>query len=215
MKVNIVIKSMRRVGTNYLATTIDNLDRAGVGASAHLASFGIQDGTGLTLHQNAQRAIARAAAPGADYAMVLEDDLDFVDDFLENALAWVENHPDELMYVLGANYAQIQAAMARGRDFWPYPVTAFYGAQALVWHREDAEELAKWLGPDPSYNGITDHGHDLKLQAWGKHRGATHFIASAPSMVQHIGRQSGIGNRFFQFESFPGHEWVYKRRTAA
>jgi hypothetical protein len=129
--------------------------------------------------------------------------------------AWLEDYvvPEPQMYVLGANYPQIQAAHEQKKTAWAYPVRAFYGAQALVWKREVAAQLAEWLGPDPTYNGIREHGHDLLLQTWGKGQGIEHFIASAPCMVQHIGGESGIGNQFFQFP-WGGRDWRYERRAA-
>jgi hypothetical protein len=213
--VSIAIKTRDRAPRkDFLEETMENLRRAGIHKSAHFDSLFVVDGAERTLHQNAQTCIEVASIrKTAKYTMVLEDDLDFVNDFLENAVAWLEANPGFEMYALGANYAQIVSAVRKGRDYWLYPVGAFYGAQALVWRRETAEQLAKWLGPDPEYNGVRDHGHDLKLQQWGRERGAEFFLASAPSMVQHIGNESGIGNRFFQFESFPGHEWKYERRS--
>jgi hypothetical protein len=150
--------------------------------------------------------------------MVLEDDLDFCDEFLEQVVPWLEDHPDYLMYVLGANYAQIQGIAERGGSGWRYPADVFYGAQALVWRREEAAQLAEWLGPDPFYvNGdgkkVRDHGHDLLLQRWARERKAEYFLASTPCMVQHIGEESGINNRFFQFP-WGGRNWRYERRAA-
>lgn len=166
-----------------------------------------------TLQQNASHTIQVAATvTDCKWVLVLEDDLDFVDDFLRGAVAWLEHH-ERLgadMYAFGANYRQVEDCVARGQAAWKYPARAFYGAQALAWRREVAAELAAWLGPDPHYNGVRNHGHDLLLQRWGLMRGtASYFLASAPSFVQHIGRDSGIGNRFFRFESWPGRGWRY------
>jgi hypothetical protein len=171
----------------------------------------------LTLHQNAARAIRVAAGAGATWAMVLEDDLDFCADFVGSTLRWLRDNAraDRLMYAFGANYAQIALCVLRRQPFWAYPVTAFYGAQACAWRTEDALQLAKWLGPDPTYGGVRDHGHDLLLQRWGKERGLTHFLASAPSFVQHVGSASGIGNRYFGFPTWPGRQWKYRGRKAA
>lgn len=220
---------------NYLGETYKNLERAGVLASSHLAFLKIMDSGSpvqffkdnlplqldarnlfthpRTLQQNAARCIQLASVGTHDFAMVLEDDLDFCDEFLEQVVAWLEDNPHYLMYVLGANYDQIRHIVEKGGSVWHYPVTAFYGAQALVWRREDAAQLAEWLGPDPHRNGTRDHGHDLLLQEWGKSRGVEHFLASAPCMVQHIGVQSGIGNRYFQFP-WGGREWRYAQVTA-
>src|SRR5690606_22110405 len=129
--------------------------------------------------------IAIAAASGARWAMVIEDDIDVCADFLESVETWLEEHAraDRLMYALGANYAQIEFVAAQGGTEWAYPVPAFYGAQALAWAREDAAQLAEWLGPDPSYDGKRDHGHDLLLQRWGATRGLRFFAAAAPCFV--------------------------------
>lgn len=165
-----------------------------------------------TLHQNAARAIRIASQDlDATWCLVLEDDIDVCSNFLESVLSWLESHasPSHRMYAFGANYSQIKSAVEQGDSYWLYPVSAFYGAQSLAWHREDAIHLADWLGDDPSFNGVKNHGHDLLLQKWAQSLDITYFKASAPSFVQHIGRQSGIGNRFFSFDSFPGREWSY------
>jgi hypothetical protein len=169
----------------------------------------------LTLHQNAARAIRVTANAGATWALVLEDDLDFCADFVGSLLRWLRDHTraDRLMYVFGANYSQLKVCMMHGLASWDYPVKAFYGAQACAWRTEDALQLAEWLGPNPSYGGVTDHGHDLLLQKWGKGRGLTYFLAAAPSFVEHVGRASGIGNRYFHFPTWPGRRWTYQGRA--
>lgn len=237
-RVSIALKTKdRSPNRNFALATLENLHRAGAFSSPHFAGLSVVvssrsvgylagavvepalfDVADRTLHQNAQRSIQRASEVDAEWAMVLEDDLDFVDCFLESVVAWLRDQDVCPMYALGANYSQIETAVERGRSSWEYPVGAFYGAQALVWRREDAAQLADWLGPDPFYPGrhgqeVRDHGHDLLLQRWGRERGREYFIASAPSMVQHVGAASGIGNRFFQFQSFPGPGWRYRPRA--
>lgn len=218
---------------NYLADTFGNLARAGVFRSPHLYGLRVYDscvedwamkippGVLLdkpveqrrSLHENAAEAIRYTAAMGADWTLVLEDDLDFCDRFLESTLAWVgqvvAERREYLMYVLGANYSQIVDARRKKKIVWDYPIGSFYGAQALLWRTNVARGLAEWLGPSPSYNGIAGHGHDLLLGRWAKERGETHFAASVPSFVQHIGKESGIGNRSFGFSSWPGRNWSY------
>lgn len=171
----------------------------------------------LTLHQNAARSIHLAAEAGAEWAMVIEDDIDFCADFLGSVLRWVHDveRTGEVfpMYVLGANYAQIEAARMQGHIFWHYPPKAFYGNQALMWRTSVAKKLVEWLGPDPNYNGVRDHGHDLLLGKWGLLQSPACFCASAPSFVQHIGETSGIGNKSFHFPTWPGREWKYESRV--
>jgi len=224
------IKTCPRAGTDYLQQTLTNLQRATHDQTLALA---VTDGRGLTLHQNAAQAIRLGVDLGTPWVLVLEDDLDFCDDFLGSVARWLTDHAEmtgrlsasdnglviepHLMYVFGANYSQIEREMARGRTWWDYPAHAFYGAQALCWRRAVAAELVAWLGSDPYYEGadgqeIRDHGHDLLLQRWGRTKEHTHFLASAPSFVQHVGEVSGIGNRFFRFENWPGRAWRYEGR---
>lgn len=215
--VAITIKTKdRSPAKNYLRQTLDNLARAGVLDSPLLHSYEIvateETDPPRSLQANASRAIQLAAEKDAGWCLVLEDDLDFCDQFLDSLVKWLIDHARKNykgFFALGANYAQITVAAKRGETYWSYPVEAFYGAQALVWRREDAQKCAEWLGSDPVYNGVRNHGHDLLLQQWGKSLGLIYFIASAPSMVQHIGEESGIGNRFFQFGSWPGRDWRY------
>lgn len=234
-QIAVVIKAAMRVanGDAYLKETVENFWRAvPVNDPVHSLQVSWTEGPvgvfgggqfnaaaewvaqRLTLHQNAARAIRLAAHAGAEWALVIEDDIDFCDDFLGSVLRWVhdveatgEKFP---MYVLGANYAQIQAARHAGHIFWHYPCKAFYGNQALLWRADVARQLAAWLGDDPSYNGVRDHGHDLLLQQWGRQsRKVDCFCASVPSFVQHVGEKSGIGNRHFHFPSWPGRDWKY------
>jgi glycosyltransferase involved in cell wall biosynthesis len=95
---------------------------------------------------------------------------------------------------------------------WRYPIEYFYGAQALAFSTEDAQHLAEWLGTDPQYQGKRDRHHDLLLQDWGRELGLTHFAASVPCFVQHVGEESSLGNSVFRFDSWPGHDWRYRGR---
>jgi hypothetical protein len=237
-QIAIAIKAARRAanGDEYLRQTVEALGRSSEKTPELLHSLrvswtegpvGLWNGKAfdaapeweakrLTLHQNAARAIRLVANAGAAWAMVLEDDVDFCDDFLGSVLRWVhdvertgERFP---MYVLGANYAQIEAARMRGYIFWHYPCSAFYGAQALLWRSDVARQLAEWLGPDPAYGQVRDHGHDLLLGKWGTEQETPCFCASVPSFVEHVGVTSGIGNRSFHFPTWPGQKWSYEGR---
>jgi hypothetical protein len=236
--VGLAIKTKDRTPRpNFLAETLQNLQRAGVFVSKHLvrpihvvdSGFSpdpaytyraiqpteqmafVVDAADRTMHQNAARCIRLASGLGADWTMVIEDDIDVCDKFLECAVAWLEDHrdPGPQMYVFGANYVQIREATRRRQSFWSYPVDAFYGAQCCAWRTEDAIALADWLGEDPNYNGDRTHGHDLLLHQWGKVVGLKFFKASAPSFVQHIGAASVLNNEFFTFDSWPGRSWRY------
>lgn len=233
----LIVKTVdRSPRKNFLEETFKNFERAGGFASGLLArpiflvdsgslsldfmsgvielaepgAF-IVDSAKRTMHENAARCLQLAGEARTKWALVIEDDLDFCGAFVESAVAWLEEHETEgpMLYALGANYAQIDSMVGRGLTRWHYPVHAFYGAQACAWRADVAAQLAAWLGPSPTYNGNTMHGHDLLLQHWGKELKLPYFLASAPSFVQHIGNESSIGNRFFSFASWPGRSWRY------
>ncbi len=170
-----------------------------------------------TLHQNAACAIRVAAREErADWVLVLEDDIDVCARFLESVEAWLGDHAVDgpMMYVFGANYAHIQARVQEGKSIWHYPCHAFYGALACAWRRGHAAALAEWLGPDPFYlnkdgGEIRNRGHDLLLARWGKAMGLTHFRASAPCFIQHIGLESGLDNKKIEYGGWSGPSWCY------
>lgn len=222
-------------GPNFLGATIQNLRRAGVFKSPHLGRVWIVDGgssqparflaaAGLgnvmdfayvfdtrprTLQQNAQRAIEVVGGGESKWGMVMEDDIDVIDGFLDRAVEWLETHQlhDPCMYVFGANYTAIQEAWSRRLPVWMYPVDDFYGALCCAWTRGQAAQLAEWLGPDPyivnkeGYE-VRHHGHDLHLARWGKAMGLSHFLCTAPNYVQHIGEHSGLNNRMIRYPGF-------------
>lgn len=126
--------------------------------------------------------------------------------------ASVFNTPDGFPYV--------RHMMAQGHKIAAHNVLGWWAAQAIAWHREDAQELAEWLGPDPYFDdGKEQHrhrGHDLMLQVWGTQlKKAKYFGCSIPSFVQHIGHESNLDQPainhkqpFFQFP-WAGPNWRF------
>lgn len=234
---------------NYLGATLANLERGGVFESERLHSLTLVDSGSpnptkfiegeagelvkhckldipderRNYHRNAVRAITLAANSGADWAMVIEDDINVCSDFLESVVAWLEDHrkSSPMMYVFGANYSQIRAAYRKRQTVWRYPSRSFYGALCCVWSPEDARDLIDWYGPDPCYvheetgKKIHGRGHDLMLGRWGRDRGIGHYMASVPCFIQHIGLESGLGNRKIQYAGWrgPGYSYVNGRQT--
>ena len=167
-----------------------------------------------THNENATRAVEIAVLQHPDYMLMLEDDIDVCDRFLESVVVWLAEHarPDVLLYAFGANYAPIDVLAKQGYTSWKYPIDAFYGAQCYAVARQHLAHLAEWLGRHLLYKGRTPQCHDLLLHDWAKARNphATHFLASAPSFVDHIGRESALDNKYFHFSSWPGPEWTYQ-----
>lgn len=206
------------------------------------ARFHLKDGT---RQQNGARAIRTGAAHAdADWVLKLEDDLDFCDDFIGSVLRWLEKYghaavpmfslaatfatvstsrftPGETLLQDGPSFPYVRAAMARGQEVLAHPARGFWGAQALLWTRPDAQDLADWLGEDPAlFDGKEYHrnrGHDLILQEWVfKHRKCASVAVACPSFVQHIGRTSNLNQPeighvqpFFEFP-WPGREWSFR-----
>jgi hypothetical protein len=269
MKIAVAIETKdRRIsgGTNYIGETLRNLRRTDFWSSPALHSLRIVSGgelddfveaeiepnipTGASLEyilpppictrqQNGARAIRAGAETDADWVVKLEDDLDFIDTFMESLVAWLSDYghahvpmfslaatfqevrqsrfePGESLLLPGPSFPRARAMMARGDAIAAHQVAGYWGAQALVWKRPMAVQLASWLGDDPFlWDGKEQHrerGHDLLLQVWGRSLEAKAFAVAVPSFVQHIGVQSNIHNPFFEFP-FPGRQWLYQRRT--
>lgn len=204
----------------YIATEVTPYVPSGLSSHRLLIDLGVT-GLARTLHQTAALAIRRGAATGAPWMLVLDDDIDVCDQFADAVVAWLEDHatPAQVLYAFGANFPHIQRCVLKGGTLWPYPVGALYGAQALAWSHDDAMQLADWLGPDPSHEPSLDpagdgvrNWHHL-LIGWGRSRDVTHFAASAPSFVDHVGVGSGLNNKFFRFASWLGPGWRYYPRS--
>ena len=118
---------------NYLRTTLDNLERAGVFSTPLLHSFNlfnsyadsqryIYEAIGsrpITVwhpqvgRRRATENAAEALRLGgkyreADWVLFLEDDIDVIKNFLESLQDWLERHKNKsLIFPLGANYEEL------------------------------------------------------------------------------------------------------------
>lgn len=250
---------------NFIGPTLRNFEETGGWSAPHLHSLTIVSGgeredffdteiapyvqtagaafeyvpcpaEGCTRQQNAARAIRAGVRTGAEWVIKLEDDLDFVHDFVEVSARWLDKHqrcapmfvlgssfqrasdsfyevPGETVVGPGTSFPTARRLLAQGVDVVASSVSGFWGAQALAWPHDWAEHLVTWLGDDPFFPGRDgkqhrDRGHDLLLQRWGFTTGARAFATALPSFVQHIGRQSNLNNRFFEF-AWPGRGWRY------
>lgn len=176
--------------------------------------FDIVPGGGRRTHnENANRAAILAHILDADWTLFCEDDIRVCSKFLESAVCWLNEHfdPRWLLYVLGSPYKQVLTEFQRGKTFWEYPIETFYGSQCVAVHRMHLAHMTRWLLRHPLYRGTVSVSHDLNLADWARERSPSekYFLASAPSMVDHVGVESFIGNRAFSFPSFQGENWTY------
>lgn len=240
---------------NYLPTTLENMERAGIFQSQHFHSLHIADSgsppeanwpaaalgdreflhkeitdpvlnlgpkiyvniprTRRTACENAAAALEMGCMTNATWILFCEDDLDFCGDFLESVYNWLEDHVEERfrVYAFGAAYQQVYAAAQNYRNSWEYPIKAFYGTQCFAIRRIDALSLVTYWRSNPLVYGSESPGaYDLMMHGWSEKTfpGLEYFLASAPSFVQHIGRDS-IATEKKETHTFPwpGPLWVY------
>lgn len=227
---------------NYLRTTIKNLRRAKVFESSRLCSFhlligdkkGLEDIVRLECigrqvswadHrllpcENAGRALRFGSLTGADWILFCEDDIDVCCDFIESVSTWLNqfSSSEYRIYSFGAAYDQVSQCVAMGRSAWAYPIDAFYGTQCFAIRPRDAASLGSYIESNPLIGGIHNPGaYDLMFHDWSRlaYPYYTHFLASAPSFVQHIGRQSICTGKdqTHTFDSWPGRDWSYTSKV--
>lgn len=226
---------------NYLGETLSNLERGGLNTSRRLHSLTLVDsgpgsmwaesrarGTMRTsgprvgrrcANTNVAAALDIGAATACRWVLFLEDDIDVCADFFDSVGAWLDEAGclgEYPIYALGANYPQVDEAVAAGLSSWEYLVRQFYGTQALVIDSEYARSIADYLSAH-CYDRTNDGtAYDLLMSDWALRHGFSHFLASCPSFVQHIGRSSSIRPRprTHTFPSWPGRDWSYLNRRA-
>lgn len=239
--VMITVDRTSRGKTDYLLKTLDNLQRSGFFQDPALRSFYACDSGspdswigfrylraaevqvsyapvgGRLACQNAGHALILGGLSGAPWVLFMEDDLDFCADFLGSVGRFLDKYGHDERYRLfafGAAYDQISQAVRNGDDCWPYPIDAFYGTQCFAIRAADAVSLGNYISSNPPISTINNpDAYDLMFHAWAKNLYPGNcFLASAPSFVQHIGRQSICTGKdeTHRFESWPGREWTYQ-----
>lgn len=235
-----VDRSLKGKRTNYLGETLRNLDRAGVFTSPRLRSFTLCDSlsdprmwcseelvfaagriepgnaTSRSACENAGHALICGGLTGAKWVLFLEDDIDVCEDFLGSVGRFLDKYGRGerfRLFAFGAAYDQLKQQRHLGLDYWIYPVNAFYGTQAFAIRAEDAVSLGRYISSNPVVRGVYNpNAYDLMFHDWAKNLYPGNcFLASAPSFVQHIGRESICTGKeeTHQFESWPGREWSY------
>lgn len=159
----------------------------------------------------------KALEHGLSWVLFCEDDLDFCDDFIESVGRWLDDYGKNQLhrlYAFGCAYPQIMQAMDCGVSYWTYSYKSFYGTQCFAIRPDDAISLGTYIASNPIIRGVDNpNAYDLMFHDWMDANYPTSaFLASVPSFVQHIGRQSictGLDNTH-TFDSWPGREWSYK-----
>lgn len=170
----------------------------------------------LTANQAALKALTIGVERKADWIVFLEDDIDVCSRFVESVEDWLADHakPEHNLYAFCAAYQGVREAKNQALGAWLYPIAKFYGTQAVAFRHEDAEKAVVYLSRERQFTEQFG-GFDLALKRWALYcwRYHTHFLASAPSFVQHIGRESSLHlGRFHDYVSWPGPAWSYTRK---
>lgn len=200
-----------------------------VGLSGFLSLH--MDGNRLAC-ENAGYALVTGGKTDTTWTLFCEDDLDLCADFLDSVGRWLDDHgtgPTSDRYrvfTFGTPYPQVQWCAERGLTSWEYPVPNFYGTQCFAARREDALSLGTYLLSNPRVRGIYNpNAYDLMFHDWMANIYPTPddgytdptpylFLASVPSFVQHVGRQSVCTGKDIThtFDSWPGPDWSYKSK---
>lgn len=166
---------------------------------------------------NGATALDAGIATGAPWILFCEDDLDVCAEFLDSVGRWLDEYADPRYHVFpfGAAYPQVREAAQRLQFTWEYPTGAFYGTQCVALRRTDAIGLANYWRTEPEVCDVySPSAFDLMLADW--HRKTfpeqPYLLASAPSFVQHLGRDSIATNlkQTHYFTSWPGRLWMFE-----
>lgn len=176
---------------------------------------------------------AATARPGADYVVLLEDDVYVIDGFIDAVADWLTDHarPERHIYIFGAaclpgligkdklekrkleDGTMWESSQQDGE--WAYPQGKFMGTQCIALPAFDAKQLTSGLSADKQFNKRA-YGYDCDMRRWLEQTYGqnTPFVCTAPSFVQHIGDESAIHlGRFHQYASFPGPGWRYTKKS--
>lgn len=166
---------------------------------------------------NAAAALRAGLGTGAPWILFCEDDLDFCGEFMDSVGRWLDLYGDQQykVFAFGCAYPQIVARTTQRAWTWEYPVKCFYGTQCFAIRREDAVSLAAYWNTNPIVCDVySPSAYDLMLQDWHRlqHPALPVMLASAPSFVQHIGRDSIATSKTqtHTFASWQGKFWCFR-----
>ncbi len=141
---------------------------------------------------NHYRCLTQPAA-GARGTLVLEDDVRFARGWYARfnaTLTELEKHyGSDFVLALYAPWFFAVEGYRCGRLYVEYPPEKFYGIQGVYYTTKTCQGFAKYL----KVHGVAAHKniHDLLLGDYMRLSGLPLF-ATAPSLIQHMGRQSSI-----------------------
>lgn len=149
------------------------------------------------------------------WMLLLEDDVIVCKDFFGSVLRWLDGpiNVHTQVFAFGSAHPNIKLGLEAGFDGIRIPAHEFYGTQAIAMRPETALAIARHL-ESSSHCKERPGEYDLAIADWVReaHPEYPYIVASCPSFVQHIGRESSIRDNglFFEFDSFRGENWTYE-----
>lgn len=215
------MRTVRREG-DYCRSTLSRLVECWALSHPQVRGFHSVVGDGLPPNETAVRALEAALRDGPDWVLLLEDDLDFCNDFIGSVDRWLERwaEPEIHFYPLGCFDAD-GVAGARSRGAFDWNLSGYYGSQAVALRAHDAASFLDWfpdrpaLPADPGWFYPRDRCLDLHLAAWHREIEPKQETVRtpAPSLVDHIGEISSIDHRNHgltgRILAFGGREFSY------
>lgn len=152
--------------------------------------------------------------PECEWAVHLEDDLEFCGDFVGSVERWLTKHAvgnKRKVYTFCA-FKRSEKVTA---DVWDQPRDS-YGCQAVAMRFKHLREFGRMVqGELPRWRltmskGWKESGFDMLMRKWAREP----FLASNPSFVQHVGDESlahAFRNRkVTRARNFAGVDWSYQ-----
>jgi SAM-dependent methyltransferase len=170
----------------------------------------------LTPNENGLAQITNLYPDRYDFVLLLEDDLEFCDDFIGSVKRWIAKHarPDRHVYRLFTFGARTSGATQPAYD--DHSLAKFRGTQAVVLRMADALDFVTWARANLTtwggFRGNAKIAFDKLLASWALARWPkVPAVLSQPLFVRHIGTVSSIHPKTAHNDArFAGTHWSYR-----
>jgi len=147
----------------------------------------------LDVIRNSHRALAWLAGTGADYGLLLQDDILVCRNWLAEARRWLGGTAPKggMLYSFATQYQLVEAPDNIARGWACYPADRFYGCWCIAMPREAI--LSYLLSDERQQAEERGKGFDMWLK-WHVIARESRMYAHCPNIAIHVGMESAIGN---------------------
>lgn len=221
---------------NYVGGTVRRLLAQGVDpASVHVCATSPDvewlsrelHGAPVTLHlprrvlsanENGLAQVRAVQDSGADWVLLLEDDLSFCTDFLPSVQHWIARYqqPDRHVY----RFFGVRLSPPNSGHAYDVSLVSMCATQAVLLRMTDARDFADWadvnLNAWGAKRGNKKMAFDKLISAWALTRWPkTPGVMSRPLFVKHIGDASSLHSYGVRNDKdFAGESWTYQEASA-